>query len=90
MGTTWLVRAQAISPFKVREVRFDESVTKKPSAHVPKNWKFVGVQRGPKVNESYLWFQDGNGNLFLVRGFVDENSDRFVLRDEVQEVVSEQ
>jgi len=72
--------------FKTEGVRFDESLhPNKPTPKIPKNWKFVGVEKGSKSNETHLWFQDPAGNIFLVRGFSDY--DQFIL-NEVVPVIS--
>jgi hypothetical protein len=57
--------------FAVSEVRFDESKgTQKPTPVIPKSWRFVGVSRGEGVNSNNLWFQDEDGSIYLVQGFV--------------------
>lgn len=52
------------------DIRFDESMgTERPTPHIPKAWRFVGVSNGAKQNSNNLWFQDPSGNIYLIQGF---------------------
>ncbi len=85
----WLGRAQGILPdegFTIRKVRFDDSAGSKPSPAIPKDWKFVAVEHGTKVNETHLWFQDGAGNLYMIQGFTSEAAGLFWLRERVSKI----
>lgn len=51
---------------KVQPVILDNQY--KP-ATIPKDWRFVGVANGPRVNTNYLWFQDKEGNIYVIQGY---------------------
>jgi hypothetical protein len=68
------VSAQTNFPagFTVVDIHFDESVDKnKPLPKIPASWHFVGVSNY-RGNGSNLWFQDKDGNIFLISGFTDD------------------
>jgi len=65
-------QGKPLEGFYVKEVRFDETTGgKKPTPKLPKDWRFVGVSNGGKTNCNILWFQDKEGNIFMVRGSTD-------------------
>lgn len=49
---------------------------------VPKSWKFIGVSNGEKQNGNNLWFQDVDGNIYLIDGYMDGKS--FYLSGNIQ------
>ena len=56
--------------FRILEIRFDESAEgRRPTPRIPKDWHFVGVSNGEKGNCNNLWFQDKEGNIYMVSGF---------------------
>ena len=71
--------------FLVQEVRFDEIVGgKRPIPRIPRGWRFVGVSNGEKMNVNNLWFRDGSGNIYLIKGFTSSGS--FILDEKVQKI----
>jgi hypothetical protein len=82
-----LSSAQNAGPegFTIKEVRFDESMGKaKPTPRIPSTWRFVGVSNGEKRNSNNLWFQDREGNIYLVQGFTSDRE--FVLIEDVEKI----
>jgi hypothetical protein len=85
VATGWIAR-QAVGQgkssegFKIEEVRFDESVSKRPTPKIPKTWRFVGVSNGTAINSNHLWFQDKEGNIYVVQGFTPRDKGDFVNR----------
>jgi len=72
-------------PFNYQDVRFDESMgDKMPTPTIPKGWRFVGVSNGEKMNSNNLWFQDSNGNIYLLQGFTSYG--KFILKQTVQKI----
>jgi len=77
VATGWIARqaiGQGKSPegFKIREVRFDESMGwERPIPKIPKTWRFVGVSNSKGMSSNNLWFQDNEGNIYVVPGFTD-------------------
>jgi len=70
---------KVLAGFYVTDVRFDESMgDKMPTPIIPKEWRFVGVSNGEKMNSNNLWFQDQAGNIYLVRGF--NSGSKFILQ----------
>lgn len=59
--------AQYTSSFIIHPAKSEDD---KIEAKIPKDWKFVGVDHGTGVSESYLWFQDAGGNIYMVSGYV--------------------
>lgn len=43
-----------------------------PVAMIPKDWKFVGVSNGEKINSNHLWFEGQDGQVYMVSGFSTE------------------
>lgn len=58
----------SVEAFKFRDARGPNIP---PS--VPKSWKLVTVSNGEKTNSSNLWFQDSNGSVYLLQGFISQN-----------------
>jgi hypothetical protein len=57
--------------YTLKDMQFDTSVEKKkPTPTVPKDLRFVGVSNGSHANSNNLWFQDKNGNIFMMQGFI--------------------
>ena len=82
-----LAAAQTGAPegFEVKEIRFDESMGKaKPTPRIPSSWRFVGVSNGEKRNSNNLWFQDREGNIYVVQGFTSGRD--FVLMEDVGKI----
>lgn len=62
--------ASGLAGFDVNEIRFDESVDgKRPTPVLPADWKFISVSNGDAPNSNNLWFQDRDGNIYVVNGF---------------------
>jgi hypothetical protein len=40
---------------------------------IPKSWKLISVSAGEKSNSSNLWFQDADGSIYLLQGFMSQN-----------------
>jgi hypothetical protein len=40
-------------------------------ATIPKDWKLVSVSNGEKPNFNNLWFQDKDGNIIVLDGYMD-------------------
>jgi hypothetical protein len=73
--------------FTISPVRFDESVSgTKPTPQIPKGWRFIGVSNGEKDNSNNLWFQDTEGNIYLVQGFTTYR--KFILDERIQKIES--
>lgn len=78
--TGWIARqaggqGKSLEGFQIEEVRFDESVSKRPTPKIPKTWRFVSVSNGSHVNSNHLWFQDKEGNIYVVQGFTQSRGD---------------
>jgi hypothetical protein len=68
--------------FSISEVRFDESTgTQKPTPRLPRQWKFIGVSNGQKLNENNLWFQSEDGAIYVVQGFTVGG--KFIMHPEI-------
>jgi hypothetical protein len=71
--------------FITKEIRFDESIgERKPTPQIPKSWQFVGVSNGEKINSNNLWFQDKDGNIYLIQGF--NSYGQFIVREGIQKL----
>lgn len=69
---------------EAKEIRFDESMGgTKPTPHIPKQWRIIGVSNGGSPNANNLWFQDSSGNIYLLQGFTSRDRD-FVIDPTVQ------
>lgn len=51
---------------------------------VPKSWKLIGVSNGEKQNNNNLWFQDVDGNIYLLDGTMDGKT--FYLSGNIQKL----
>ena len=40
-------------------------------ATIPKEWKFISASNGEKPNSNNLWFQDKDGNIIVIDGYMD-------------------
>ncbi len=80
MATT----AQGVSyPFQTPKASEDSTViegTRIQDAHgtgsplsIPKSWKLIAVSIGEKSNANNLWFQDADGSVYLLQGFISQN-----------------
>jgi len=88
IGYVRLVHAQSTSGFVTREARFDESVGgSKPTPIIPSSWRFIGVSNGEKINSNTLWFQDRNGNIYVVQGFTTYG--KFILDETIYKIAAE-
>jgi hypothetical protein len=73
------------SGFTIRQVSFDISMgDAKPVPQIPKEWRFVGVCNGEKVNSNNLWFQDADGNIYIVQGFMSYR--KFTLQEGIEKI----
>jgi hypothetical protein len=56
------------------DVRFDGSASavSLPLPIVPKDWKFIGVSNGEKLNSNNLWFEGRDGQVYLLSGFTTQ------------------
>ncbi len=68
-------RPSAIEGLRLYQIGFgqgipgeDYSETSIP-ARIPKGWKLIAVSAGLQPGGNSLWFQDGNGNVYLITGF---------------------
>ena len=90
--TVWVVQElrsqdQSLSGFRTTEVRFDESTGDKlPTPTIPSSWRFIGVSNGEKLNSNNLWFQDKDGNVYLIQGFTSYG--RFILKENIQKLAA--
>jgi len=93
IGTGWIARQavgqnKSLGGFVIREIRFDESMGGgKPTPKIPKSWRLVGVSNGENMNCNNLWFQDTDGNIYLVQGFVSNG--KFILQESVGKISRE-
>ncbi len=76
------VSAQDLKPFTLGDVQFDPALSKKAPPAIPREWKFIGVSSGESPSASNLWFQDLDGNIYLVQGLTSNG--KFMLKDQVQ------
>src|SRR5690349_1328721 len=71
--------------FSIDEIRFDESVGgKRVAPAIPKDWKFIAVSNGEKMNCNNLWFQDGAGNIYMLQGFTSYG--KFIVAPKIQKL----
>ncbi len=76
------VAEPVLEGFTIHQARFDESGgEKRPTPHIPKTWKLVGVSNGEKLNSNNLWFQDVAGTIYRVEGF--NTVGKFIFRSEI-------
>ena len=93
IGTGWIARQaggqnKSLEGFVIREIRFDESMgDKRPTPKIPKSWRLVGISNGEKGNSNNLWFQDTDGNIYLVQGFVSYG--QFILKESIGKISRE-
>jgi hypothetical protein len=79
-----VAKEASLKGFTVVGIRFDESLVKRPTPTIPRGWRFIGVSNGAKMNSNYLWFQDGRGNVYMLRGFTSDGT--FILEQTVQKL----
>jgi len=90
IGTGWIARQaggqnKSLEGFVIREIRFDESMGKtKRTPKIPKSWRLAGISSGDKTNSNNLWFQDSDGNIYLVQGFVAHGE--FILQESIGKI----
>ncbi|MCE8429791.1 MAG: hypothetical protein J5U19_15570 [Candidatus Methanoperedens sp.] len=90
IGTGWIARQavgqnKSMGGFVIKEIRFDESMgDEKPTPKIPKSWRLVGVSNGENMNYNNLWFQDSDGNIYLVQGFVSYG--QFILQPSIGKI----
>lgn len=53
---------------------------------IPKKWKLVNVSAGEGANESNLWFQDTDGTVYLLHGYIKNGM--FVMDKNVQKIIA--
>jgi hypothetical protein len=51
---------------------------------IPKSWKLISVSTGEKSNSNNLWFQDTDGSVYLLQGFMSQN--RFTIHENVYKI----
>jgi hypothetical protein len=51
---------------------------------IPKAWKLIVISNGEKMNCNDLWFQDPQGNVWMIDGFMIYG--RFVISGSVQRI----
>ena len=73
-----LTGLEKIEPIKANTSMFSSN---KPVT-LPKGWRFIGVSNGEKINSNNLWFQDADGNIFLISGYNDGS--KFYLSGNIQ------
>jgi hypothetical protein len=57
----------------VKAIKFHEVQGTSTPLPIPKSWKLISVSPGEKSNSSNLWFQDSDGSIFLLQGFMSQN-----------------
>jgi hypothetical protein len=75
---------KGLSGFAMQDISADHSTSGKRSTPltIPKDWKLISVSNGEKVNNNNLWFQDVDGNVYLIDGFM--SGGRFIMSPGVQ------
>ena len=57
----------------VEAIKFRDAKGVNTTLPIPKSWKLIGVSTGEKANSSNLWFQDSDGSVYLLQGFMSQN-----------------
>ena len=51
---------------------------------IPRSWKLISVSSGEKSNSNNLWFQDTDGSVYLLQGFMSQ--DKLILHENVYRI----
>jgi hypothetical protein len=51
---------------------------------IPRSWKLISVSSGERSNSNNLWFQDTEGSVYLLQGFMSE--DKLILHENVYRI----
>lgn len=97
LATGWIARqavgqGESSEGFKTEGVRFDESVSRRPTPKIPKTWRLVGISTSSRMNGFHLWFQDKDGNIYVVQGVTmtpDEYISKFYFTGYIGKISSE-
>jgi len=73
-----LLREHEATPQAVEEAKLKESLGVVISPPIPKSWKLVSVTGGAEPNSHNLWFQDGDGSVYLMQGVMSQNKLTFI------------
>jgi hypothetical protein len=57
----------------VEAIKFRDAKGTNTLFPIPKSWKLISVSPGEKSNSSNLWFQDTDGSIYLLQGFMSQN-----------------
>lgn len=57
----------------VEGIKFRDAKGTNTPLSIPKSWKLISVSTGEKSNFSNLWFQDTDGSIYLLQGFMSQN-----------------
>jgi hypothetical protein len=57
----------------VETIKFRDAQGTSTLPPIPKSWKLITVSNGEKSNSSNLWFQDTDGSIYLLQGFMSQN-----------------
>ena len=65
----------------VEAIKFRDAKGIGTTLPIPKSWKLISVSAGEKSNSSNLWFQDVDGSIYLMQGFMSQN--KFFIHENV-------
>jgi hypothetical protein len=51
---------------------------------IPRSWKLISVSSGDRSNSNNLWFQDTDGSVYLLQGFMSQ--DKLILHENVYRI----
>jgi hypothetical protein len=51
---------------------------------IPRSWKLISVSSGERSNSNNLWFQDPDGSVYLLQGFMYQ--DKLILHENVYKI----
>ncbi len=64
---------------------YDEQ-DKRPPITIPKKWKLVSVSNGESAGFNNLWFQDTDGTVYLLHGYIKNG--QFTMDKTVQKIIA--
>ena len=59
---------------------------KRPPISIPKRWKLVSVSNGENLSSNNLWFQDTDGTVYLLNGYMKNG--QFTMDKTVQKIIA--
>ena len=68
----------------IEGIRFQDAQGTSTPPSIPKSWKLVSVSSGEKSNSNNLWFQDVDGTIYLLQGFMSQN--KFFIHEHVYKI----